>query len=617
MKRTLCSLVGFMLVSVLFAQQLIPTPKSLVYKSQRKSKITTVDAKVDTRLSLPEEGYTLDIRGSKAVLRATTAQGLVWAKATLAQLQDEDGKTPQVSIKDYPSFKIRGFMHDTGRNFRPVALLKKEIDLFSAYKLNVFHWHLTDNPAWRIECHAYPQLNDARFQRAGRDEGKFYTYDEIRDVIRYARERGVLVIPEIDMPGHSEYFLTTFGFKMATPEGMKVLEACLKEFMAEIPVEDCPYLHIGSDEVRVSDPKGFMAFCENILREGGRTPIAWDPGLPSDGVTIGQVWRGQVAESIRQSGYEKRYIDSYHGYLNGVHPVQNVTKYLQHQFCAVNEGNEKALGGILCLWNDVRIDDKEKLFAHNGATNGLLAFAERIWCGGPGVTELTDETLSPEPGTDLYARLQDFESRLAYHRDHQLYDWDMRWVSNRDMKWQVTLPQRRGTDVSQMEWVTAWGGVLDFNAICAKHQVKVLPTMDAWAETILYAERDTVISVMIGFDVPARSNRKSPGIGHQGYWEMDGRVFVNGEEIFPEPWNEPEKYTYYYDTWGSAPAEIPYTDEQFCWMRAPKKIALKAGKNTVRLYCPILLDTNWVTTFIPVTVDSKGHLSEVRGIRFR
>ena len=141
--------------------------------------------------------------------------------------------------------------------------------------------------------------------------------------------------------------------------------------------------------------------------------------------------------------------------------------------------------------------------------------------------------------------------------------------------------------------------------------------MDAWAETTLYAERDTVISVMIGFDVPARSNRKSPGIGHQGYWEMDGRVFVNGEEIFPEPWNEPGKYTYYYDTWGSAPAEIPYTDEQFCWMRAPKKIALKAGKNTVRLYCPILLDTNWVTTFIPVTVDSKGHLSEVRGIRFR
>lgn len=93
-------------------------------------------------------------------------------------------------------------MHDTGRNFRTVDMLKKEIDLFSQYKLNVFHWHLTDNPAWRIECHAYPQLNDPKFQRKGRDEGKFYTYDEIRDVIRYARERGIIIIPEIDMPGH-------------------------------------------------------------------------------------------------------------------------------------------------------------------------------------------------------------------------------------------------------------------------------------------------------------------------------------------------------------------------------------------------------------------------------
>ena len=159
----------------------------------------------------------------------------------------------------------RGFMLDSVRHMQTVDEIKKLIDAIALLKFNKFHWHLTDNPAWRIECRAYPQLNDPQYQRQGRDEGRFYTYDQIREVIAYARERGIMVIPEIDMPGHSQYFNKTFGFGMATPQGMEVLEACLKEFMQEIPAEDCPYIHIGSDEVKVSDPKGFMTFCENIV----------------------------------------------------------------------------------------------------------------------------------------------------------------------------------------------------------------------------------------------------------------------------------------------------------------------------------------------------------------
>ena len=103
-------------------------------------------------------------------------------------------------------------MHDTGRNFQTIEMLKETIDLMSLYKINYFHWHLTDNPAWRIECKVYPQLNDAQYQRPGRDCGKFYTYDEIRELIAYAKERGITVMPEIDMPGHSAYFRNAFGF---------------------------------------------------------------------------------------------------------------------------------------------------------------------------------------------------------------------------------------------------------------------------------------------------------------------------------------------------------------------------------------------------------------------
>ncbi|MBQ1224770.1 MAG: family 20 glycosylhydrolase, partial [Alistipes sp.] len=177
-------------VGVASAQVVIPTPVEMTQKGGQKVKITRVDAAVDSSLKLPDEGYTLEINGTSAILRAKTEQGLVWANSTLAQLKDEDGLVPVVKIKDYPAFPIRGFMNDCGRNFRPVHLLKEDIDLLSFYKMNVFHWHLTDNPAWRIESKAYPVLNAARYHQQTRNAGMFYTYDEIREVMRYAKERG-------------------------------------------------------------------------------------------------------------------------------------------------------------------------------------------------------------------------------------------------------------------------------------------------------------------------------------------------------------------------------------------------------------------------------------------
>ena len=183
MKRFIAFLALTMMVGILSAQELIPTPVEVSYKGNKRVRIETIDAKVDSSLNLPEEGYTLEIKGTTALLRAKTAQGMVWAKATLAQLHDREGLVRVAKIKDYPAFPIRGFMHDTGRNFRPVEVIKKELDLFSAYKLNVFHWHLTDNPAWRIESRCYPQLNDPKYCPAERNPGKFYTYDEPRRVL--------------------------------------------------------------------------------------------------------------------------------------------------------------------------------------------------------------------------------------------------------------------------------------------------------------------------------------------------------------------------------------------------------------------------------------------------
>lgn len=602
----------------LSAQNLIPAPKEIKYLSDKVVRLKSTDSKVIPSDGIPNEQYTLKTKGGKAIIIAQSEQAAVWGAATLRQLTNEEGYVPEVEITDYPAFPIRGFMHDTGRNFREVELLKHDIDLMSAYKLNVFHWHLTDNPAWRIECKVYPQLNDAKYQTKGRDEGRFYSYDEIRDVIAYAKQRGIMIIPEIDMPGHSKYFKTTFGFEMATEQGMAVLEKCLKEFFAEIPKEDCPYIHIGSDEVKVADPEGFMRFCEGLVKEAGRTPIAWDPGLPPAEGTIGQIWYASIGETLKKELYPRRYIDSYMGYLNNSCPIINTSRNFIHHACTSNGANEMARGGILCIWNDVNVDDPEKLLPHNGMPEGMLAFAERFWVGGEGYS-LESEDLIPSPDSDAHKDLVEFEQRLSYHRDNHLKEYNIRWVANASLPWQVTIPATKGTPIEQMKWTKAWGGAIDLHAICKVNGVKIETEMEAWLKTEIYATRDTVITAMVGFESPSRANRISNGIGKQGLWEADGRLIVNGVDIYPsKEWNEPGKYNYHYNTWHKPENEEPYTDEQLFWTREPAYIQLKAGWNTIMLYAPRLFNiNNWVAAFIPVEVDKDGRLHEVEGIKFR
>lgn len=618
MKKLLLTLFLCAFVSALAAQNIIPQPKQIKYLSQKLVKVKSIDIKTIPTDGAPSEQYTLTTKGGKAVIIAQSKQAENWGVSTLRQLTNKDGYVPEVEIVDYPAFPIRGFMHDTGRNFREVALLKKDIDLMSFYKLNVFHWHLTDNPAWRIESHAYPQLNDPKFHTKGRDEGKFYTYDQIREVIAYAKERGVMIIPEIDMPGHSAYFNRTFGFGMATAEGMKILEVCLKEFFKEIPKEDCPYLHIGSDEVRVNDPKGFMAFCEKIVKDHGRIAMAWDPGLPPADDTYCQIWRSQVSDLLKKEPYPRPYIDSYMGYLNNSCPFVNTSRYFLHYACTANGANDKARGGIICLWNDVNVDDQTKLLPHNGMPEGAAAFAERFWVGGEGYG-LEIEDLIPSPDSKAHKDLVDFEKRLIYHRDNFLADYDTRWVANASQPWRVTIPAVKGTPMNQMRWTKAWGGVIDLHALAAANKVELKPQMEAWLETEIYVERDTVITAMVGFESPARSNRISDGIGKQGRWEAEGQLFVNGIEIFPSfDWHEPEKYRYHFNTWGHPCGEIPYTDEQLFWTRTPSRIPLKSGWNKIRLHSSRLFNiNNWVAAFIPVSIDQNGKLSEAKGLRMR
>ena len=621
-KFALCSLVMMLAAGVLTAQELIPTPVEVSYKGKKRVKVEQIDAKVDASLNLPAEGYTLEIKGTTAVLRAKTAQGLVWARATLAQLKDKEGLVRIAKIKDYPAFPIRGFMHDTGRNFRPVEILKQELDLFSAYKLNVFHWHLTDNPAWRIESKCYPQLNDAKYCPAARNPGKFYTYDEIRDVIKYAKERGIMIIPELDIPGHSQYFWTIFGCYMESEKGMKILDKLFAEFFAEIPAEDCPYIHIGSDEVRrkMKDAEGFVRHYEQMLAKHNRIPIVWDPGIKPSATTVCQIWNEAIKNSIAESkDYKNPYLDSYMGYLNHSNLINNIHRNFLHQMCTVEKGTERALGGILCLWNDVRLASPEQLFPINGMPIAMLPFSERSWVGGKGYG-LDYDMLVPGPDNQGYHDLVAFEKKMAYHRDNNLREWDIRWVANAHIPWQVTIPQSKGAKMEDMQWTKAYGGSVNLYALGKQHGIKQSNEMIAWLKTEIYSEEEREIRAWVSLETPSRSTRRSAGIGEQGKWETGGKVWMNGEEVVPPvAWNEPGAYAYHFSTYKYVDIQnLPWTNEQLFWMREPAKIKLKRGWNTLLIEAPLHYKTPfWYVSFSPVEVGTDGRLTEVQGLKYR
>ncbi|HEV2761643.1 MAG TPA: family 20 glycosylhydrolase, partial [Pyrinomonadaceae bacterium] len=151
-----------------------------------------------------DESYTLEVSDRQAVLSAPTTVGLLRGMETFLQLLEGDREgyfIPAVSVRDRPRFPWRGLLIDIARHYQPPEVLKRNLDAMAAVKLNVLHWHLTEDQGFRVESKKFPRLH-----QMGSD-GLFYTQEEIRDIIAYARERGIRVVPEFDMPGHATSWL--------------------------------------------------------------------------------------------------------------------------------------------------------------------------------------------------------------------------------------------------------------------------------------------------------------------------------------------------------------------------------------------------------------------------
>ena len=212
------------------APELLPLPKEVEWKGGTVPEtlpVAVLRGPVDVPLN-PEQAYRLSVDRDSIRITAMGDEGLWNALQTLRQLT-RSSRIPRCTVTDWPSFRVRGWMMDVGRTYISMEELCREVDVFSRFKLNVFHLHLTENEAWRMESLRYPQLNAP--ETMSRQPGLFYTQEELRALDEYCRERGVTLVPEIDMPGHSAAFGRAMGFGMQTPEGLAVVKGLLEEVM--------------------------------------------------------------------------------------------------------------------------------------------------------------------------------------------------------------------------------------------------------------------------------------------------------------------------------------------------------------------------------------------------
>jgi hexosaminidase len=349
-----------------------------------------------------DESYSLTVTPQLITLRAATVVGAFHGMETLlqlVQLKDNAAIIPAVSIEDTPRFRWRGLMIDVSRHFEPVRQIERTLDGMAMVKLNVFHWHLSDDQGFRAESKIYPKLTGVG------SNGEFYTQEQMREVVAYARERGIRVVPEFDIPGHSVSWMVGYPqigsskgpFHLPDVAGIhdEALDPTrestyvfLNRFIGEMTkIFPDAYFHIGGDEVNgevwTSNPriasfmkrKGFEKpsqlqtyFSQRVVRiveKHGKKPVGWDevlvPGLPKN--VMVQSWRGvdSLAAGARQ-GYTGILSAPY--YLDGM--KTNEVHYLADPIPAdttlTPEQQKLILGGEVCMWaeqlNEFTIDSR-------------------------------------------------------------------------------------------------------------------------------------------------------------------------------------------------------------------------------------------------------------------
>lgn len=398
-------------------------------------------------LATNEEGYTLDATEKGVTIKANAARGIFYGLNTLMQLfpaevesqtlvKNVDWTVPAVSIRDEPRFSWRGFHLDVCRHFMSVEQVKRHIDILSIFKINKFHWHLTEDQGWRIEIKKYPKLTEiggVRTEADGSTHAGFYTQEEIKEVVAYAAERYIDVIPEIEMPGHALAALSAYPelscnegsytpriiwgvetdvFCAGKDEVFTFLEDVIEEIIPLFPYE---YYHMGGDEspkdrwktcarcqARI-EKEGlhdehelqsyFMIRMEDVLKKHNKKMIGWDEILEggiSDSANV-MSWRGEeggiaaanAGNDVIMAPGAWMYLDKYEGdykidpvTIGGLLPIQKVYNYEPIPTEIDSSKVHHVLGAQTTMWSEYIY--QEELSEYRMYPRAL-ALAELTW----------------------------------------------------------------------------------------------------------------------------------------------------------------------------------------------------------------------------------------------
>ena len=574
---------------------LLPLPQKYQFNGKKFSGELTVEEKYVSQIEgakFQEEAYHLLITKKGILLEATTPKGMYWGRQTLEQLKTTKNKKiylPQCDITDWPAFRIRGFMHDVGRSYIPVEELKCEISLLSRYKINVFHWHLTENQAWRLESKHYPELNAP--ENMEREKGKFYTLEEARQLVEFCKQHQVLLIPEIDMPGHSAAFERTFKTDMQSEKGTQILKDIIDEVCATF---DVPYLHIGTDEVQFTNPD-FVPMMVKYIRDKGKKVISYNPGWnykPGE-IDMTQLWsyRGKAQKGIPA-------IDCRYHYANHFDTYADLVAMFNSRIYNQTEGSDDLAGCIVAFWNDRFIDNTPQLLAENNFYPYMLTLAERAWRGGGNSYFDGKGTLLWEDEPEQLAAFKEFEDRLLWQKKTWLKEVPFPYVRQTQSEWQITdafpnggdltkvfPPEQQEDSVYQYEGKTYKTSKIIGNGIYLRHVWGTLvpgfyanpqENHTAYATRWIYSPKERKAKLALEFQNYSRS--ESDLAPRQGTWDYKcSRAWLNGQEIMPPVWE---------NTNTERSNEIPLKNENYM-SRPAIDITLKKGWNKLMLKLPV------------------------------
>lgn len=568
-----------------------------------------------TLAEYPDEAYSIDIAENQLTINALNATGVIRAAQTLAQLAIGAEQLEALTLSDWPAFKLRGYMHDVGRSFISVDELKKQIRLFSQFKVNTFHWHLTENQAWRFEVKAYPQLTST--ESMTRFAGQYYTQEQCREVMAEAKKYGITVIPEIDMPGHSEAYVRAMGHAMQTDEGKQELQKVLEE-VADV-FADAPYIHIGADEVAITDAT-FLPTMIDKLHSLGKKVVCWNPirGVNIAGLNFDmtQMWStsGRKIDGIPN-------IDCRYNYINHFDVFADLVGIYKSSIYYEQQGTAEAAGTITAVWNDRKTPTQNDIIAQNNIYACVLASAERAWAGGGKQYIEVGGTMLPNSGEE-FEEFADWERRFLLHKSLSLKDELIPYVKQTHARWNVTEMFDNGGNADMVfapeksldnpTWTVTpvtgsgiylrhtWGGTVPGLYPNA-------PTnRTAYAYTYIYSPTARNVGAHIEFQNYGRSEQDTAP--DKGKWDRKGsRLWLNDEEILPPTWDNSGK---------SINNEVDLLNENFP-AREPLTLSLKEGWNKVLVKLPYVNApgvrlNKWMWTFALVDLTTGEADEELR-----